>query len=176
MAYYKQEYNPSNKETLAFLDKHTPVLFSKVSPKKAEEIVHQYNSSFHTVKERNIFTQLVEEGRQRPEAITSDGLPESVGELVDFITHFGSSTTLPTGIKVSSVKNSKGETVPTGSTEQSESEKGKEEGGELLSTLSKFITGYGIRILEVIGGGALILFGLWVVAKRELPKAVPVPV
>jgi hypothetical protein len=31
-----------------------------------------------------------------------------------------------------------------------------------------------IRVLEVIGGGLLLLFGLWIVAKRELPKAVPV--
>jgi len=33
-----------------------------------------------------------------------------------------------------------------------------------------------IRILEVLGGGALVLFGLYVIVKKDLPKAVPVPV
>ena len=50
---------------------------------------------------------------------------------------------------------------------------------ESLAKVAKFFTsltegGTWIRVLEVIGGGLLLLFGLWIVAKRELPKAVPV--
>lgn len=49
----------------------------------------------------------------------------------------------------------------------------------LLNTLSSFINAYGIRALEVIGGAALILFGLMTIAKKgdmKMPSAVPVPV
>ncbi len=47
-------------------------------------------------------------------------------------------------------------------------------GNSITEALKSFISSYGIRALEVIGGGLLLLFGLWIVAKRELPKAVPV--
>lgn len=49
----------------------------------------------------------------------------------------------------------------------------------ITAAIAAFISAYGIRALEVIGGAALILFGLMVVAKKgdmKMPSAVPVPV
>lgn len=77
---------------------------------------------------------------------------------------------------------------PSTGTVSSKNEPGLTEEGEnalsetpnsILEALSSFMNGYGIRALEVIGGAALILFGLITIAKKgdmKMPAAVPVPV
>lgn len=42
--------------------------------------------------------------------------------------------------------------------------------------LGKLLSEGLIRILEIIGGGILVIFGLWILVKGSLPKAIPVPV
>lgn len=179
-------YNPNVPAIKAWLDLHFPVDLSvTATPREIEREIHAYNKSFHNVTERSIAQQLREEGRLGTfEAVEGLGLPESFGELVNFFTHPGLpyiSATEPSGITIPTKKIA-GQTVPAKVTEQSASKKGSEEGEKALNAwlagVVALIKAYGLRLAEVLGGAALILFGLAVLAKGgqapNLPKAIPV--
>jgi hypothetical protein len=42
--------------------------------------------------------------------------------------------------------------------------------GGILGAITASVTGYGTRLLEIVSGGVLVLFGLYVLAKGEAPK------
>ena len=40
----------------------------------------------------------------------------------------------------------------------------------------EWISNYALRGIEILGGGILVLLGLYMLAKGDIPSAVPVPV
>lgn len=76
----------------------------------------------------------------------------------------------------STVNPTTGAVTPTGG-EPSSAESTEKAAESATSFLKNLLSGPNlIRLLEVVGGGILVLFGLYVIVKKDLPKAVPVPV
>lgn len=172
---YERAYNMKDPQVRAYIDKHFPALFADkrgqgTPPALAAKITHEYNSYFHTKHERFAFRQLMEEGRIVPEQIESEGMPESFGELVQFLAHEGA---MPGGMSLPISKGKKGEPpagTPKTYKEESAPERGTAEANNLLSAIKDWIEVYGIRALEVIGGALLILFGLYQIGRGSLPQ------
>lgn len=116
-------------------------------------------------KKLNEWAQLFAEGWV-PE---NEGTKESLFET--FLT-VGGLFTLESPKKKTSGQVSKGTFSETNETEHPVS-KTVESG---LGWLGKLLSEGLIRLLEIIGGAVLVLFGLWVLVKGETPKAVPIPV
>jgi hypothetical protein len=47
---------------------------------------------------------------------------------------------------------------------------------DLLMVVWEWISNYALRGIEILGGGILVLLGLYMLAKGDIPSAVPVPV
>lgn len=166
-------YDPTLPGATRWLDQHFPKHFTPKPHKLASEEIHSQNKFFHSVKEREIAQQLLEEGRLELEAIEPGGLPggsvleggslgASFFELVNAITHptlggltlgglFGSSQ--PQVQKIGTARVG-GQNLPASHSEGSGAQHGEEETPKLLGGLPW------LQIAELVGGAALVMFGL----------------
>jgi hypothetical protein len=168
MRVYTKAYNMQNRETRDFVEKHFPHLYGHASHTQASREIHQYNSYFKTVKEREAARQLREEGRITFEGIESAGLPESFGEWLDNLTHFGY---MPGTVKVPLSEGKQGEPpagTPKAHTEGGASEHGEEEvsiGLSWVGELFKALAGDFLRVVKAGVGIAFLLLALVLFAR-----------
>lgn len=102
-------------------------------------------------------------------ALAQNPVGELLSKLTDNLVHAKSETT----------KQSTNPQTGQGNTENERAGTSVPVANTIIEALSSFINSYGIRALEVIGGAALILFGLFTIAKKgdvSMPNVVPVPV
>lgn len=173
---YVKVFNPDAPGAQRWLNTHFPQRFTPKSHTAASAEIHSQNKFFQSVKERELAQQLVEEGRLELEAIEPGGLPggslfeggsvgASFSELFNAITHptlggltlgglFGSSQ--PQVQKIGTAKVG-GQTLPSSHHEGSGAEHGEEEGQRVLNALGGLPW---LQIAELVGGAALVMFGL----------------
>lgn len=181
---YTKAFNATNPETLRYLNQHFPKYYNGTTHTEASKIVHEYNSSFNTVPEREAARQLIEEGRLVLEQVENAGLPENFGEYIDLLTHPFSAAN-PGGVKVPLSKGKPGEPakgVPTSHHETSAGEKGEEEAKKAIPNwvggFTELLKAYALRLLEIVAGGLLVGFGLVTIVRGRppsIPRPVPVP-
>lgn len=146
----------------AYVEENYPVRYAQKPHNEAAAEIHANQSKFKNVKEREIVQQLIEEGRFVLEGAESAGLPESLGELADFITHGGK---LPEKVKVGK----------HGITQVGASQAGAEEVPKIAGIageVGKWILG----AVLLAAGAVLIVYGIMVAVRpRERAFSIPVP-
>lgn len=182
---YTHAYNALDPGTEKYLNEHFPKHYNGTTHTEASHIIHEYNSSFNSVPEREAARQLIEEGRLILEGAENAGLPENFGEYIDLLTHPLSAAN-PGGVHVPLSKGKAGEPAkgtPKSAHETSAGEKGEEEAEKAIPNwvggFTELIKAYALRLIEILFGGALLMFGLVTLARGgrapSLPPVVPVP-